>query len=360
MPSNSAGARAPSAVQASQPAVAAGGGAPGAQDARNPEPSPSAARPSLPAQAASGGVPAGSAPDLSGEAMRQPDLPRHATGGGARGGGAAPAHLPRPRAEVWAASYEPLAGEGLMAAGRQQRAFGAVPVRPSSCTRPCQSASCRLGVEGRACICRAACRPEALGTRRAPLFHGPSNRACTLCCWPHLRAFRPARHVIGYRPDGHATGWPPTPATVCLHAACRRLPRRGWRRRRFWPRFPQHARNPMCSPPNPATQSLRTALLASAAPRLALAALLAACWALPPAPGSPGGSAEPGGRAPLCLLPALGLPPLLAMLLWQAALAAAAAAWLAVRPSVHARLVRPRHTACPMRHTWRGEGRLER
>jgi len=169
-------------VQASQPADAAGGGVPGAQAASNPEPSPSAAQPSLPAQAATAGVPAGSAPDRSREtsaAATQPELPRHARGGGARGGVAAPARLPRPRAEVWAASYEPLASEGLMAAGRQQRAFGACPVRPALCTLPCQSDSCRLGVQGHACICRAARRPRAQGTWQS-LCRGPSNRACTL------------------------------------------------------------------------------------------------------------------------------------------------------------------------------------
>ena len=84
-------------------------------------------------------------------------------------------------------------------------------------------------------------------------------------------------------------------------------------------------------------QALPAALRVSAALRLAAAALAAACWARPPDPGYPG----PSPSAPLCgLIPTLGLPPLPAMLLWQAALVAAAFAWLRLRPSLWARLVR--------------------
>lgn len=45
------------------------------------------------------------------------------------------------------------------------------------------------------------------------------------------------------------------------------------------------------------------------------------------------------------MVPTLGLPPLLAMLLWQAVLVAAAATWLRMRPGVWARLVRLRSGA---------------
>jgi len=337
-------------LQASQPADAAGGGAPGAQAASNPEPSPSAAQPSLPVQAATGGAPAGSAPDLSreaGAAVAQPGLPRHAAGGGARRGGAAPARLPRPRAEVWAASYEPLAGEGLMAAGRQQRAFGACPVRPSSCTLPCQSDSCRLGVQGHAWAYKVTL---AYAVLRAVGRRAPGNRSAV------ARATGPARYDAG--PTSARSGLPGKCLNAGLIVALQDGPHLPPRRACTLPAgvcaaaagaggapvraFHRMLKCQCAQPPIPATQSLRAALLASAAPRLALAALLAACWALPPVPGGPGGGAQPGGRAALCLLPALGLPPLLAMLLWQAALAAAAAAWLAVRPGAHARLVRPR------------------
>ncbi|KAK9845296.1 hypothetical protein WJX81_002672 [Elliptochloris bilobata] len=78
--------------------------------------------------------------------------------------------------------------------------------------------------------------------------------------------------------------------------------------------------------------ALRAVLLASAAPRLALAALLAFCWARPPDPDNPNPNPS------CCIVPTLGLPPLLAVLLWQAVLVAAAAAWLRLRPNVWARL----------------------
>ena len=88
---------------------------------------------------------------------------------------------------------------------------------------------------------------------------------------------------------------------------------------------------------NNTLQALPAALRVSAALRLAAAALAAACWARPPDPGYPG----PHPSAPPCgLVPTLGLPPLPAMLLWQAALVAAAVAWLRLRPSLWARLVR--------------------